>query len=72
MRDKQFHSCREESGVHALSVTCPMGRAARDIHIGGSDEGDDHDVLGKLMYQATDVLEQARMTHTFMNLSVSR
>ena len=28
-------------------------------------EGDD--VLGKLMYQATEVLEQARMTHTFMN-----
>ena len=29
----------------------------------------DNDVLGKLMYQATEVLEQARMTHTFMNLS---
>jgi len=28
-------------------------------------EGDAHDVLGKLMYQATEVLEQARMTHTF-------
>jgi hypothetical protein len=27
-------------------------------------EGDDN-VLGKLMYQATEVLEQARMTHTF-------
>ena len=35
-------------------------------------EGDDNDVLGKLMYQATEVLEQARLTHTFMNLSVSR
>jgi len=27
-------------------------------------EGDD--VLGKLMYQATEVLEQVRMTHSFM------
>ena len=35
-------------------------------------EGDDNDVLRKLMYQATEVLEQARMTHTFMNFSVSR
>jgi hypothetical protein len=35
-------------------------------------EGDDNHVLRKLIYQATEVLEQARMTHSFMNLSVSR
>ena len=30
-------------------------------------EGDENDVLVKLMYQATEVLEQARMTHTFVH-----